>query len=374
MPPQSRGGGSTAQSGLTMQSMSSPDLPTLRALSVSTDDEQASKDRSAAAQTSSPAREPGNPLSSDSESDENAPVGSNSMNIHSLSASHLLGRRLPVHRSKSQHPNLHPSTSQLFPPFYNRPPTPLPPSPSLTSLLRPPFSTQTSHHTTPESSDVESTQGGVTTVSSTTNTTVAAAQVQKSAQTATTVPRASPKVPTYEYYGFALYLASSVAFLIYLLWAYLPSPFLHQLGIHYYPNRWWALAVPAWLVVGVVYIFVALASYNTGKLTLPMPSIENLVDKTSQVAIVNREGKIIPPKTYSRFQIPKPGQQSKNHSRHPSGQGKYGIAGSLKSGGKDIKWREIWDESTDAVLDIPIGGVCEILYGDGREHLEDDAL
>lgn len=85
------------------------------------------------------------------------------------------------------------------PPFYNRPPTPLPPSPSFTSLLRPPFSTTTSRPTTPDSSDVE-----------TTNDTEAA--VAKSARQATTVPRASPKVPTYEYYGFVLYLASSLAF------------------------------------------------------------------------------------------------------------------------------------------------------------------
>lgn len=97
------------------------------------------------------------------------------------------------------------STSSLHgpntfaPPFYNRPPTPLPPSPSLTSLLRPPFSTTTSRPTTPDSSDVE-----------TPNDTEAA--VAKSARTATTVPRASPKVPTYEYYGFVLYLASSLAF------------------------------------------------------------------------------------------------------------------------------------------------------------------
>lgn len=85
------------------------------------------------------------------------------------------------------------------PPFYNRPPTPLPPSPSLTSLLRPPFSTTTSRPTTPDSSDVE-----------TPNDTEAA--VAKSARQATTVPRASPKVPTYEYYGFVLYLTSSLAF------------------------------------------------------------------------------------------------------------------------------------------------------------------
>lgn len=85
------------------------------------------------------------------------------------------------------------------PPFYNRPPTPLPPSPSLTSLLRPSFSTTTSRPTTPDSSDAE-----------TPNDTEAA--VAKSARIATTVPRASPKVPTYEYYGFVLYVASSVAF------------------------------------------------------------------------------------------------------------------------------------------------------------------
>lgn len=85
------------------------------------------------------------------------------------------------------------------PPFYNRPPTPLPPSPSLTSLLRPPFSTTTSRPTTPDTSDAE-----------TPNDTEAA--VAKSARIATTVPRASPKVPTYEYYGFVLYLTSSFAF------------------------------------------------------------------------------------------------------------------------------------------------------------------
>lgn len=91
------------------------------------------------------------------------------------------------------------SPNAFAPPFYNRPPTPLPPSPSLTSLLRPPFSTTTSRPTTPDSSDVE-----------TPNDTEAA--VAKSARRATTVPRASPKVPTYEYYGFVLYLASSLAF------------------------------------------------------------------------------------------------------------------------------------------------------------------
>lgn len=107
--------------------------------------------------------------------------------------------------AQAQLPFLHHSNSSFLianafaPPFYNRPPTPLPPSPSLTSLLRPSFSTTTSRPTTPDDSEND-----------TPNDTEAA--VAKSARTATTVPRASPKVPTYEYYGFVLYLLSSLAF------------------------------------------------------------------------------------------------------------------------------------------------------------------
>jgi phosphatidylinositol glycan class P protein len=149
---------------------------------------------------------------------------------------------------------------------------------------------------------------------------------------------------------------------MYILWAFLPSPFLHQLGIDYYPNRWWALALPAWLVVSLMYIYIALASYNTGYLTLPMASIENLVDEASQVAVVDKDGNIIRPKKQSRFQASSKG--GKQHTRHPSGSTRSPF-GPL--GGKDVNWRKIWDEGTDAVLDIPIGGVCEILYGTGRQ-------
>ncbi|EME82128.1 uncharacterized protein MYCFIDRAFT_100519, partial [Pseudocercospora fijiensis CIRAD86] len=235
--------------------------------------------------------------------------------------------------------------SAFAPPFYNRPPTPLPPSPSLTSLLRP-LTAQNSRPTTPDPSSDEGTahtRGDVT--GTQTPNSAAASTLTSTFRSAKPIPRASPRVPTYEYYGFTLYLTSSLAFIVYLLWSFLPSPFLHQLGIYYYPNRWWALAVPAWTVMLVVYIYVALASYNIGYLTLPLKSVECLVDEAANVAVVDANGKIMP------------GGKGRNaHSRQSS-------ITKVQPLSPELDWRNLWNEGTDAVMDIPIGGVCEILYG-----------
>ncbi|KAI9827382.1 MAG: hypothetical protein M1826_006307 [Phylliscum demangeonii] len=236
------------------------------------------------------------------------------------------------------------------PPFYNRPPTPLPPSPSLTSLLRPAFSVSASasaspsRPTTPDTSDNEgSTRAGPHHGATTTTAEAAAAALalhtaRSAAATTAPVARASPQVPTYEYYGFVLYLTSSGAFLIYLLWAYLPAPFLHRLGIYYYPNRWWALAIPAYLVMLVVYIYVALAAYNTGYLTLPLRDVECLVDGAAKIAVLEEM-----------------------QAKEPAAVAKDEVDGS--GGGKPLfRWRDtIWNRATDAVMDVPMGAVCEIL-------------
>jgi hypothetical protein len=216
-----------------------------------------------------------------------------------------------IESSESDSPPRPLSQNYFAPPFYGRPPTPLPPSPSLTSLLRP------SRPTTPDASDDDA---------------------------LAPVPRAAPVVPTYEYYGFVLYLFSSLTFLMYLLWSYLPSPFLHALGIYYYPNRWWALAVPAFLVMTLVYIYVALALYNTEILTVPMNSVETIVDGAGKMALIDSKGRLRGYMEGSR--------RERERKRDRDGR---------------LRWREVWSVSTDAVMDIPLGGVCEVLYGEGRE-------
>ncbi|KAK3309926.1 PIG-P-domain-containing protein [Chaetomium strumarium] len=232
------------------------------------------------------------------------------------------------------------SQHAFAPPFYGRPPTPLPPSPSLTSLLRP------SRPTTPDASEDEGGGGG---------------------HPGDPLPRARPKVPTYEYYGFVLYLFSSLSFLIYLLWSYLPSPFLHALGIYYYPNRWWSLAIPSFLVMLLVYIYVALAGYNVEILTLPLNSVETVVDEAAQVAVVDERGRII--RSGRRVDRDKVGKAEGMVRRKGS------VRGASGGDGLDLDWREVWNEGTDAVMDVPLAGVCEVLYGEGRDwdsELEDD--
>lgn len=146
-----------------------------------------------------------NPFTSSSSMDGDVEMGLNDGQYHEDEPSSGSEYSEEDNVEAGKAPFLHHSNSSFLmanafaPPYYNRPPTPLPASPSLTSLLRPPFSTTTSRPTTPDSSEND-----------TPNDTEAA--VAKSAGIATTVPRASPKVPTYEYYGFVLYLLSSLVF------------------------------------------------------------------------------------------------------------------------------------------------------------------
>ncbi|KAK8122445.1 hypothetical protein PG984_011115 [Apiospora sp. TS-2023a] len=170
------------------------------------------------------------------------------------------------------------------------------------------------------------------------------------------VPRAAPQVPTYEYYGFVLYLFSTLTFLVYLLWAYLPSAFLHAMGIYYYPNRWWALAIPAFLVMLIVYIYVALAAYNVEYLTLPLTDLETIVDDAANVATIDSRGRI-------------------------RGQGRAAAAAADEKGtskrhqmpARELDWHRIWNRGTDAVMDVPLAGVNEVLYGGHVSYKDETA-
>lgn len=112
----------------------------------------------------------------------------------------------------------------------------------------------------------------------------------------------------------------------------------------------------------VVWVYVALASYNTGYLTLEMRRVGCLVDEAANIAVVDGRGRIV---RSERFKSAAAVEERKGRGRKES----------QKEGEeeKELDWRTLWNEGTDAVMDVPVGGVCEVLYGLGRED-EDMAL
>lgn len=112
----------------------------------------------------------------------------------------------------------------------------------------------------------------------------------------------------------------------------------------------------------LVYIYVALACYNTGYMTLSVGNVENIVDMAADVAIVDARGIII--------RRAKRGADGVEANAPSKGNAHGGLQ--ELSDTQDLDWRNLWNTGTDAVLDVPIGGVCEVLYGSGRDLDDDD--
>ncbi|KAF9281584.1 hypothetical protein BGZ68_006549 [Mortierella alpina] len=92
------------------------------------------------------------------------------------------------------------------------------------------------------------------------------------------LPTTLTKTPTYEYYGFVLYLVSGITYAMYLGWAYLPKEVLDSMGITYYPSKYWSLALPIWLFVLVIYLYVAFFAINLYN-TAPFDSFHTITDE-----------------------------------------------------------------------------------------------
>ncbi|KAJ1507731.1 hypothetical protein HMI54_003865 [Coelomomyces lativittatus] len=98
-----------------------------------------------------------------------------------------------------------------------------------------------------------------------------------------------PESPSYslEYYGFVMYLLSACSLVIYLCWAILPDSVFHAIGIYYYPDRWWALALPSWTILCFISVIVINTSYMLYKTPSP-DSIETITDEFSKIGVCGK--------------------------------------------------------------------------------------
>ena len=83
-----------------------------------------------------------------------------------------------------------------------------------------------------------------------------------------------------ELYGFFSWILSAIAFIAYMIWAFIPNSVLIGYGIYYIPDKYYAIAVPLWFAVTmftVLQLYVSVCMVYTPN----VESYETLQDKFS---------------------------------------------------------------------------------------------
>lgn len=94
----------------------------------------------------------------------------------------------------------------------------------------------------------------------------------------------TPQTPSREeYQGFALYVSATVALLLFLAWSLVPQEWLHSINVVHFPSRYWAVAVPAFILVLMLYIYIGLDAYNKEVLTPSPTSLHTFTDIDTMV-------------------------------------------------------------------------------------------
>ncbi|ODV87163.1 hypothetical protein CANARDRAFT_194138 [[Candida] arabinofermentans NRRL YB-2248] len=86
-----------------------------------------------------------------------------------------------------------------------------------------------------------------------------------------------------EYKGFSTYVISCIFLFVWLSWSVLPDSILNKLGVYYYPSRWWALAIPSYVLVLMMYTYVGLALYNIEVATVKLDDPRTIVDDSGVI-------------------------------------------------------------------------------------------
>lgn len=77
-------------------------------------------------------------------------------------------------------------------------------------------------------------------------------------------------------YGFVLFLGSSFALVLFVFWAYIPSKWMAACDLTYWPQKYWALAIPVYLTLPILLLgFCVYPGLNL--MMTPPPNSENTI-------------------------------------------------------------------------------------------------
>jgi phosphatidylinositol N-acetylglucosaminyltransferase subunit P len=82
-------------------------------------------------------------------------------------------------------------------------------------------------------------------------------------------------------YGFVAWALSAISWVLYVLWAFLPGDMLRDLGVEYFPSKYWASALPAHFCVSLFFTGMAYVGLNLMR-TAPLDSLDTIHDNRSR--------------------------------------------------------------------------------------------
>jgi len=96
-------------------------------------------------------------------------------------------------------------------------------------------------------------------------------------------------------YGFVLFLGTGFAFVLYILWAYIPSTWMEACGLTYWPQKYWALAIPVYFMLPILLLGFCIYPGLNLMMTPPLDSVNAITDKHARKLQVPDSPESIPP-------------------------------------------------------------------------------
>ncbi|XP_060516781.1 phosphatidylinositol N-acetylglucosaminyltransferase subunit P [Cylas formicarius] len=88
--------------------------------------------------------------------------------------------------------------------------------------------------------------------------------------------------PSRAVYGFAMFLGFKIFFIIYIIWSVIPEKYFEKVGIDFLPQRYWAIAVPIY-VLSTLTLFAFVIYPSFGLIMTPdVDDIRTIMDKVGK--------------------------------------------------------------------------------------------